>query len=60
MIKKDNAETIKENNEIKRVLFQKLGLKQLFIKEDNVKKKELNQHGYRNFDTSILNGLVQK
>lgn len=60
MIKKDNAETIKENDEIKRVLFQKLGLKQLFIKEDNVKKKELNQHGYRNFDTSILNGLVQK
>lgn len=60
MIKKDNTETIKENDEIKRVLFQKLGLKQLFIKEDNVKKKELNQHGYRNFDTSILNGLVQK
>lgn len=60
MIKKDNAETIKENDEIKRVLFQKLGLKQLFIKEDNVKKKEPNQHGYRNFDTSILNGLVQK
>lgn len=50
----------KKNDEIKRVLFQKLGLKQLFIKEDNVKKKELNQHGYRNFDTSILNGLVQK
>ena len=42
MIKKDNTETIKENDEIKRVLFQKLGLKQLFIKEDNVKKKELN------------------
>lgn len=58
--KKDNAETIKENDEIKRVLFQKLGLKYLFIKEDNVKKKELNKHGYRNFDTSILNGLIQK